>query len=174
MMAAPEKRKPPAGTGGSVCTDLAVNAGENSEPITWSQVSWLASQGVPRDFLPALVNLRTVDGAIAFYEPISDDVVLWHPRTDGLTSMFGKAFALGEGNIANAGTYAFDCALHVHADALAWLRDKARGIVVLRWDLAFDHLRDAPRLAVAEGVLPRYQSAMRPSLPDLYVMREAA
>lgn len=173
-MTAPSKRKPPAGTGGSVVTDLAVKSVENSEPITWAQVSWLASQGVPHDFLPALVNLRTVDGAIAFYEPASDDVVLWHPRTGNLTSIFGRAFALGEENIACAGTYSFDCALHVHADALAWLRDKARGIVVLRWELAFDWLRDAPRLAIAESVLPLYRDAMRPALPDLYVMREAA
>ena len=68
-------------------------------------------------------------------------------------------------------TYAFDCYLHIHASVLDWLVDSGRGIVVLRWDLAFDLLRDAPRIAIVEALLPTFQRAMRPGrLPELAVL----
>lgn len=112
---------------------------------------WLVESGVPPDFVPAMTQLRVTNGSIAFFEETSDDLVLWHPQTGAVNSLAGRAFALGEDNIGNAATYAFDNYLAVHADPLEWLRDRSRGIVVLRWELAFDLLHGAPRLRRRAG-----------------------
>lgn len=139
--------------------------------IDWPQFKWLRDQGVLAQTLVDLTRIRIVDGALAFYEGVSEDVVFWHPRTGELTSWAGRAFALGEDNIFNPGTYAFDNHLVVHSGPLEWLRDRGRGIVVLRWELAFDMLRDATRIAVTEQLLPTFQQHMKPRrLPELAVL----
>jgi hypothetical protein len=164
-------------------------------PIRWAMLNWLATQGVPRQTLMRMVGMHTVRGTrgadgwldpdpsgqefLAFHEEVAGDVVFWRPRTNELSSLCGRAFALGEDNIAASTTYQFDAHLHVHADVLSWLRDEGRGIVVTDWSRAFDRLRDVPRIAVAERLLPQYREAMKPKrLPELSViaspMRRAA
>lgn len=155
-----------------------------SEPIPWAMIETLQAQGLERETLAMMASLRIVHGEcgatghfelrpdglpfIAFVE--TDDVVLWNPDGGELATWTGRAFALGEDNIVNAATYAFDCALHVHRDPLSWLQDRARGIVVLDWRRAFDMLRDAPRIAIGEGLLPLYRRHMRCPLPEIEVV----
>jgi hypothetical protein len=105
----------------------------------------------------------------------ADDVVFWHLPTGRLASWSGCVFALGEEIIDEAATYSFDCALNIFADPLDWLRAKRDGIVVLpnRWLAAFDRLRDCPRIAIAESLLPTYRRHMRPArIPELLVIPE--
>lgn len=141
-------------------------------PITWKIVSWLLARGVPQNMAPQMASLRVVDRQLAFYEQISDDVVLWRLEAGELSSLHGRAFALGEENILNAGTYAFDCGLVIYDNPTDWLRDEGRGIVPLRWELAFDWLRDAPRVTVTKSLLPAYRKAMKTPLPELAVLTE--
>ena len=89
----------------------------------------------------------------AFDEFEVGDTVFWHPRSGRLASWTGRAFALGEQIIDEAATYSFDCALNIFDGPLAWLRARRDGIVVLDWSRAFDRLRDAPRVAIAEPLL---------------------
>jgi hypothetical protein len=155
--------------------------------IRWAMLNWFARQGVPRRTLIRMIGLHAVRGKrgadgwldpdpngrefLAFREEVADDVVFWCPRTNEFSSLCGRAFALGEDNIADPTTYQFDAHLHVHADALSWLRDEGRGIVVIDWSRAFDRLRDVPRIAVAERLLPQYREAMKPQrLPELSVI----
>lgn len=73
--------------------------------------------------------------------------------------------------IYNPGTYSFNCALNIFVDPLDWLRAKRDGIVVLDWTRAFDRLRDAPRIALAESLVPKYERYMRPAhMPKLFVI----
>src|SRR4051794_10034884 len=73
------------------------------------------------------------DGAawLGFEGP--DDTVFWNASTGELATDLGRAFALGEDNISNPGTFAFDCNLNLFADPLNWLRAKRDGVVVLDW-----------------------------------------
>ena len=156
-------------------------------PIRWQLFNWFATQGVPRQTLMRMIGLHTVRGTrgadgrldpdpngqefLAFREESADDLVFWCPRTNEFASLRGRAFALGEDNVADSTTYQFDAHLHVHADVLSWLRDEGRGIVVTDWSRAFDRLRDVPRVAVAERLLPFYREAMKPKrLPELSVI----
>jgi hypothetical protein len=114
------------------------------------------------------------DNWFAFEELVTDDIVFWDRRTGALTSWSGRAFALGEELIDQAATYSLDCALNIFADPLDWLRARRDGIVVLPecWPLAFDRLRDCPRIAIVEPLLPAYRRWMKPSrLPELAVLR---
>lgn len=154
--------------------------------IGWPRARWFLHQGVPAETVARMTGLRTVcgrrapdgrldresagNGFLAFFDETAEDVVFWCPRTDELATWRGRAFALGEDNIGNAGTYAFDTYLHIYPDPLAWLIDGGRGIVVVDWTLAFDMLRDAPRVAVDERLLPLYRRHMAPSTPDLAVL----
>ncbi len=102
-----------------------------------------------------------------------EDLVFWNPKTELFATDSGHAFALGEEMIGAAATYSFDCALNIFARPLDWLRRNRDGIVVLpdQWHRAFDKLRDAPRIALAESLLPLYRRHMRPArLPELFVM----
>lgn len=111
----------------------------------------------------------------AFEEPRVDDVVFWHWDKGQTATWSGRAFALGEEIIGDAATYSFDCALNVFADPLTWLQANRDGIVVLpgQWPLAFDRLRDAPRVALAEKLLPIYRRHMRPHhTPELSIIPE--
>lgn len=101
------------------------------------------------------------DRWLAFEE--ADDFVFWQPRRNQLATYANRAFALGEAAIDNTGTYAFDCALNIFASPLDWLRARRDGIVVLDWGFAFDRLRDAPRIAIAETLLPLYRRHMKPA-----------
>jgi hypothetical protein len=76
----------------------------------------------------------------------------------------GRAFALGEDNIWNPGTYAFDGWLHVHATPLAWLQAGRRGIVIVDWNRVFDCLRDCPRiLGETQLLAERIDTLMHPA-----------
>ena len=169
------------------CHDGRVLSGRRLSPLSWSMASWLLDQDVPTSVVATTAQLVTVGGIvasdglfreepdgnqfIAFYEEGPGDFVFWCPATGELATWSGCTFALGEGNVANPGTYAFDNSLHIYADPLDWLRDRGRGIVAVRWDLAFDMLRDVPRVAVVEQLLPLYRRHMQPScLPELSVL----
>lgn len=158
-------------------------------PIDWPTFKQLADKGVPAACLVRLTQVRIVAGTVAedgllnldergqpflaFFEQAAHDVVFWNIGTGRLATWQGRAFALGADNIANATTYAFDNHLHIYPDALQWLAGGGRGIVVLSWRQAFDMLRDAPRVAVAEALLPTYRAAMKARhLPELSVVVE--
>jgi hypothetical protein len=109
----------------------------------------------------------------AFDERAAHDVVFWHWGSRQLCSWSGRAFALGQDAIDDPSTYSFDCNLNIFADPLQWLLAKRDGIVVLpeKWPLAFDRLRNVPRIAITEGLLPLYQRHMKPSqVPELFVL----
>ncbi|ANT53269.1 hypothetical protein [Mesorhizobium amorphae] len=151
------------------------------------ELDWLLSQGVsvPTIVRPSMIKTATgIKAHDGFFEPTpvgdrwlvvetEEDSVFWNPKTNVFATDFGHAFALGEEMISAAATYSFDCALNIFAHPLDWLRGKRDGIVVLpdQWHRAFDKLRDAPRIALAESLLPRYRRCMRPThLPELFVM----
>ncbi|WP_287205134.1 hypothetical protein [Mesorhizobium sp.] len=82
-----------------------------------------------------------------------------------------RAFALGQAVIDEAATYSFDCALNVFDNPISWLLAKRDGIVVLDWTRASDRLRDAPRIALAESLLPLYRRHMEPArTPELFII----
>jgi hypothetical protein len=164
-----------------------VAIGSTFGPIEWGTICALGRKGVPHPTLSAMAGVQVVHGVraadgrfdetpagkpfLAFHEEVPDDMVLWCPSTGELATLFGRAFALGEDNIVNAATYAFDTHLHLFADPMDWLRDGGNGAVVIDWSRAFDRLRDAPRLAVDETLLATYRAAMKPArLPELAVL----
>lgn len=111
---------------------------------------------------------------LAFEEPEADDIVFWHWSSGRMCSWSGRVFALGGAIIDEPATYSFDCALNIFSDPIDWLIGRRDGIVVLpdRWHLAFDRLRDCPRIAVAESILPLYRHQMKPTrLPEIFVLR---
>jgi hypothetical protein len=145
----------------------------------------LLACGVPMNALIEPRSVRVAHGALcsdglfeyapgadlwfAFEE--TDDWVFWRPGHSRLTTYCGRAFALGEEVVSNAGTYAFDCRLNIFASPLEWLRAGRDGIVVVDWTRAFDRLRDAPRIAIEEELLPLYRRFMKPArLPELFVI----
>lgn len=117
-------------------------------------------------------------GARWFAFEEGEDIVFWHWKTGAIAARSGRAFALGEEIVDRAATCAFDCALNLFASPLEWLQAERDGIVVLDWRRAFDRLRDSPRIAVAEEILPLYRRHMKPArMPELFVipsMRSAA
>ncbi len=109
----------------------------------------------------------------AFYEP--QDIVYWRPRDQQVAWEFGRGFCLGQDALDNPATTALGQYLKVFADPLQWLQERRQGIFILRWDWAFDFLRDVPRVAVAEEVLPIYRHHMKPGqLPELAVITKDA
>ncbi|PKA39651.1 hypothetical protein CWR43_30770 [Rhizobium sullae] len=161
--------------------DIAAYSGPTQEHL-----DWLLQAGVPLRALskPAPIRLahgyRALDGLfdedpsgpawIVF--PETHDCIYWQPRSGELASWNG-AFALGEEAICNAGTYSLDRCLNIFSNPLDWLRYRRDGIVVLNWRFAFDHLRDAPRIAVAESLLPVFEQHMQPRrMPAVFVLRE--
>lgn len=110
-----------------------------------------------------------------FEEPDTDDIVFWHRSTGRLCSWSGRAFALGQEIINEAATYSFDCALNIFDNPTDWLIARRDGIVVLprQWHLAFERLRDCPRIAIAQSLVQRYRQRMKPAcLPELLVLRQ--
>lgn len=113
----------------------------------------------------------------AFEQHDADDIVFWHQPTARFATWTGRAFALGQAIIDLPETYAFDCALNIFDNPMDWLRTHRDGIVVLplRWALAFDRLRDCPRIAIAEPLVPIYRRWMKPGhMPELSVLRSTA
>lgn len=139
-----------------------------SSPIPWNTVRLLLDQGVPADMAPQMVGLRVLRNRVVFYEEVDRDLVLWDPHSGELITRAGRAFAIGTDNV-HAGAGVFDH-LRIHASPLDWLRDRGRGLVVVDWQQTFDRLRDIPRVAVAEAVLPQYRQAMKARLPHLSVI----
>jgi hypothetical protein len=159
------------------------------EPLDQRRLDYLMAMGAPAT---AIVQAPTVmiaigtmaaDGLLepdaegevwlAFAEP--EDFVFWQPRHNRFATFANRAFALGEERIMNAATYTFDHALSIFADPLDWLRAGRDGIVVLpgHWPMAFDRLRDAPRIALAESLLPTYRRFMKPArIPEVFVIRQ--
>jgi hypothetical protein len=157
-----------------------------------TEISWFIRQGVSTTAMVrpiammVAVGSRASDGLfdnsnggerwLAFEQ--EDDWVFWQPRHGAFATYVGRAFALGEDIIDNPGTYSFDCALNIFSDPLDWLRAKRDGIVVLDWARAFDRLRDLPRMAIIETLLPLYRRHMQPRhTPELFVIpgrRQAA
>ncbi len=111
----------------------------------------------------------------AFDEFGAGDIVFWHLPTGRLASWSGRVFALGQEIIGEAATYSFDCALNIFADPMDCLRSGRDGVVVLpnRWPAAFDRLRDCPRIAISESLIPMYKRHMKPARPpELLVIPE--
>jgi len=140
-----------------------------------ADIDWLVANGVsvmsmirPMPLRLAL-GRRAADGwfehddqghAFFVFEE-SSDLVFWNPATGELATWWNRAFAIGEAAIDEAATYSFDCALNVFPDPLSWLQAKRDGVVVLDWERAFDRLRDCPRIAVDERILPAFRRWMR-------------
>ncbi|MFD1985679.1 hypothetical protein ACFSOZ_24840 [Mesorhizobium newzealandense] len=157
------------------------------EHLGEQELDWLLSVGVsvPTIVRPSMIKMATGTKAPdGLFEPTpagdrwfvvetEEDLVFWNPRTNIFATDVAHAFALGEEIISAAATYSFDSTLNIFAHPLDWLHRKRDGIVVLpdQWHRAFDRLRDAPRVALAESLLPHYRRHMRPArVPELFVM----
>lgn len=153
--------------------------------IKWEQAQWLLSKGVSPSaiFHPTPImtcrGKRAQDGRfdedpegpywLAFLEEY--DRVFWQPRTREAATEIGRSFALGEEQIGNVATTAFNRYLNIYADPLQWLQNERHGIVVLRWQFAFDRLRDVPRVAISSSLLTTYNRMMKPlHMPKLAVL----
>jgi len=159
-----------------------------TEPLTQIHIDWLLGRGVLPQAMLQPSHLGIAHGHkskqafleedsegpawFAFEEP--HDVVFWNPKDGAIAYDTGRAFALGEGIIDDPWTTAIDRWLKIFADPLQWLQHERRGLVVLNWSLAFDKLRDVPRIAVAEDILPTYRKMMKPPrMPTLAVLPKA-
>lgn len=156
----------------------------NVSPIAGDKFLWFHRQGVSAKLLASLSPILVATGSrvgnrsfnpgagesyVVFEEP--EDLIFWQPKTDELLTLNGRSFALNEMHIGNAATYSFDGNLNIFGSVLDWLRAGCDGIVVLDWRHAFDRLRDAPRIAVAENLLPNYRKWMQPvRMPRLSVI----
>jgi hypothetical protein len=166
---------------------MASRTGIVPEHLGEQELDWLLTLGVPVPTIvrPSMIKVATGTKAHdGLFEPTpagerwlvvetEEDLVFWNPRTNLFATDVAHAFALGEEMISAAATYSFDCALNIFAHPLDWLHRKRDGIVVLpdQWHRAFDQLRDAPRIHLAESLLPLYRRYMRPArVPELFVM----
>ncbi|EGE59345.1 UNVERIFIED_ORG: hypothetical protein GGI63_005946 [Rhizobium esperanzae] len=150
-------------------------------------VNWLLACGVPWDAIikrePIRLSHRfcSSDG---FFEPEDggpawfvfaerEDAIFWRPETDELARWTGRSFALGEQAVDAAGTCSFGHSLNIYTNPLRWLKAGRDGIVVADWRRAFDRLRQVPRIAVEEELLPVYMENMKPDrMPSLFVLRQ--
>jgi hypothetical protein len=151
------------------------------------EIDWLLSQDVSTSAMVRPIAMMVAVGDLGrdgYFEAAETgsrwlafeqehDLVLWQPRRRLLVSECRRAFALGEDIVDNPGTYSIGSNLNIFADPLDWLRARRDGIVVLDWTRAFDRLRDVPRIAIAEALLPTYRRFMKPGrVPELLVIRE--
>jgi len=149
------------------------------------ELDWLLAQDVSTTALVRPLAMKVATGDLrrdGYFEADDNglrwlafeqdrDLVLWQPRRRLLVSEDRRSFALGEDIIDNPGTYAFDCNLNIFAEPLEWLRADRDGIVIIDWSKAFDRLRDVPRVAIAEALLPTYRRNMKPGrMPELLVI----
>lgn len=154
-------------------------------PLRQPHIDYLLNHGVPPEAMiqPAPVMLaRGIKSGDGHFEEANvhlfwlvfeeqGDFVFWQPRTGEIAIDTGRAFALGQDNIDNPGATALGAWLRIFADPLEWLQAKRNGLVVLRWEWAFDMLRDVERIAVSEQLLPVYTKYMKPRLPKLAVIQ---
>jgi hypothetical protein len=122
---------------------------------------WLADRGVPS---PAITEPWPIHSARVEFDDLygfafdpegkpalilkaedrgkEKDLVAWEPSTGNLASWHGNTFCLGElDQIYNPATYFSGGYLRIHASPLEWLRAGREGIVILRRDFAYAHLR---------------------------------
>ena len=122
-------------------------------------IDWLAKSGVKLGALlyPDEVLIeRDAEGV----ERLLFSDGSWQPRTGEIRC---DGFCLGEDAITDPSTYFADGALTIHENPLAWMRAGRRwGIVVQRWDMAFDRLRDVPRIVLPVSLKATYDKHMRP------------
>lgn len=156
---------------------------------TQAELDWFLKSGVEIKVLASPEPMRLTQGRLAhdgvfepdaygdrwfaFEVPTSNDIVFWNWSSGRLCTWSGRAFALGQDVIDEAAIYGFDGNLNIYADPLHWLQAKRDGIVVLpdKWPLAFDHLREVPRIAIAEELLPHYRRHMKPArMPELMII----
>ena len=163
------------------------------DPLKQGQIDWLVSHGVSTESMISPEPLRMARGVsekgnffefredgerwLAFHE--ANDVVFWHPRRNVYAGWTTRAFCIGESVIHDAMTYSKfggrvqpPDALHLFEDPLQWLAYGRRGIVVLRWDEAFDKLRFVSKISVSQSLKDRYEKAMQPRLPSLHVRQD--
>lgn len=151
-------------------------------------IDWLTGSGVP---MAAIIRPEPVRLAHGFRAPADgrfehfpsgatwfvfdehDDLIFWRPGTVETATWTGRSFALNERAIDAASTYALGFALNIFESPLDWLRAGRDGIVIVAWDRAFDRLRNAPRIAVAEKLHDKLKRHLQPPrLPEIFVMRE--
>ena len=133
---------------------------------TDDELRWVLRQGVHESALVRPwpiggANIRLLDGGTFDHDVTGAraltlraedrgeviDLVAWEPSTGKLASWHGNTFCLGDfDQIYNPATYFMGGALRVHADPLDWLRANREGIVILRRDFAYAHLRFCPRI----------------------------
>jgi hypothetical protein len=185
----------PAGTGdGGENISRGRDEAENTASLGPLQLSllqqthldWLTSRGVDVLSVVSPTPVRLAHGRVAadgcfepepngpgwlvFQEP--GDWVFWQPRTREMATWLGRSFALSEELIFEAVTYAINGRLRIFASPLDWLKANRNGIVVIDWRRAFERLRDAPRLAVDEALMPLYWRHMKPPrLPQVQIVR---
>jgi hypothetical protein len=151
-------------------------------------IDWLIQNGVTPDSIikPTVMELargsKAADGVFEhgfglewFAIPVDDDAVYWRPKTGEIATEFGTVFALGQEHVLNPGVTALGRWLHIHSSPLDWLREGRQGLFILRWEWAFEQLRDVARVAVPEGLVGRYERAMKPPhLPEIGVIPSEA
>ena len=153
--------------------------------LNWAQAQWLLSKGVPPSAMFRPTPIMTCRGRVAVDGRFDEDPegrrwlifeenhdwAFWQPITGEIATETGRSFAFGEDLIHNPATTAFDQYLNIYANPHEWLQNERRGIVVFRWQFAFDRLRDVPRIAVSETLLSNYRRHMRPlHMPKLAVV----
>lgn len=109
---------------------------------------------------------------LAFQE--REDLVLWSPKLNQVSSLTGRAFALNETAIGDAATYALDHSLNIFASVSRWILANGDGIVVLHWAKAFDNLRHAPRICIDQEVRRLYYDNMRPARMPAVRVRQSS
>jgi hypothetical protein len=127
---------------------------------------WLITHGVPSSAItePWLIHSAQVlfdglhgfdfntEGGQALIFKAEDrseqtDLIAWDPSTDNLASWHGNAFCLGDlDQIYNPATYFSGGYLRIHASPLEWLKANREGLVILRPDFAYAHLKFCQRL----------------------------
>lgn len=155
------------------------------ELITADKAMWLTRQGVPAATVARLMPIMMARGIInrsGYFDPDTngdhflvfaepEDTIFWRPTAGQVATLLGRAFALNEEWIDNAAVCSFDANLNIYATVMDWLRAGCDGIVVLDWSRAFDRLRDTPRIAIDERLLPNYRKWMQPRrMPALSVI----
>jgi hypothetical protein len=129
---------------------------------------WLLDRGAPFDSLYTVKAAWVrFDGAGFDFEPGGDpalifkcedrgetiDLAAWSARTNKLATWRHAAFALGDvDQCFNPATWFDGGGLHIHADPLDWLRAGQAGIVILKPELCWGHLRHVPRVICSNDI----------------------
>jgi hypothetical protein len=124
---------------------------------------WLLEQGVPFDALYSVKSAWvSFDGHGGFEFDADGDRVLiircedhcevidlaaWSARDSRLATWRGYGFCIGDASECfNPAVWLDGDGLHIHAGLLDWLRAGAAGIVILKPELCWAHLRHVPRV----------------------------